>query len=179
MEIKNQTSYTYETLMEFNRQHQRGVRLAVTILLCISTGINLCQIILNLILLASGHEDTFDPDPIRVLSMNVIFGILFLLIPLILRRRNCRKQDAAHMVTECIFTEEKYTETFTSDTTQQTSERKYDIITKVTESEHAFYLYIAPNAAHIVAKDGFTEGTEQDFRILLRTVVDGKKLHIK
>ena len=77
------------------------------------------------------------------------------------------------------FHEESFTETTVSDQSTNHSDNRYAAVQKVTESEHAFYLYIAPNAAHIVAKDGFTEGNENDFRPLLRTVIAPKKLHIQ
>ena len=55
----------------------------------------------------------------------------------------------------------------------------YDGILKVTESPDYYFLYIAEADALIVTKDGFTEGNEDDFRTLLRTVIDPKKLHIQ
>ena len=94
-------------------------------------------------------------------------------------KRAVRKRADQHSVVDYEFHEESFTETTVSDQSTNHSDNRYAAVQKVTESEHAFYLYIAPNAAHIVSKNGFTEGTEADFRILLRTVIDPKKLHIQ
>ena len=94
-------------------------------------------------------------------------------------RRTVRKQAAQENVTDYLFTDEGFEQSTVSNIQKVQEQCPYSILTSVTESEHYFYLFIAPNAAHIVAKDGFTEGNENDFRTLLRTVIDPKKLHIR
>ena len=90
-----------------------------------------------------------------------------------------RKQAANENVTDYVFTEDGFEQSTISKTIKSQEQCPYSILTSVTESEHYFYLFINPRAAHIVAKNGFTEGNENDFRMLLRTVIDPQKLHIK
>ena len=179
MVIKNTTPYTYDILMEFNRQHQRKLILAMQVILCICAGVMVLALIAGLALTAAqGGEPVAAVD--FVIPVCYVLGAAFLVVyPPIRRKKVCTKQASLHTQVECTFTEEGFSEISTSDTVNEQRECKYAIITKVTESEHAFYLYVAPNAAHIVSKSGFTEGNEQDFRTLLRTVIDPKKLHIQ
>ncbi len=179
MEIKNKTAYTYDILMEFNRQHQKKLITAMQIIICICAGVMILALIAGLTLHATpGGEPLTAVD--FTLPLIYVLGAAFLLAyPPIRRKKVCIKQAGLHTQVECTFTEEGFSEISTSDTVNEQRECKYAIITKVTESEHAFFLYIAPNAAHIVSKDGFTEGNEADFRTLLRTVIDPKKLRIR
>ena len=177
MEIKNTTPYTYETLMEFNRQHKRKLITTMTVIICICAGIMLLAVIASAILSALEIEP-FNTQIAVAATVYILIAVFLLLWPSLRRKKICTMQSANHTVASLTFTEESFIEDITSNTANSHSENKYSVITGVTESTHAFYLYIAPNAALIVAKDGFTEGTENDFRLLLRTVIDPKKLHI-
>lgn len=179
MEIKNTTSHTYDTLMAFNRQHQRKLITAMTVIICICAGIMVIALIAGLILSATLGGDPFDASDFTLPLFYVIFAVFLLVWPSLRRKKICTKQAAVHNVVEYTFTEEGFVENSTSDTVTGHSENKYAVIVKVTESEDAFYLYVNHLAAHIVSKNGFTEGTEQDFRTLLHTVIDPKKLHIQ
>ena len=179
MEIKNTTSYTYDILMEFNRQHQKKLITAMQIIICACAGGMILALIAGLTLNA-----TLGGEPMTAVDFTLppiyVLGAAFLLAyPPIRRKMICTKQANLHTRVECTFTEEGFSEISTSDTVSEQRECKYAIITKVTESANAFYLYIAPNAAHIISKNGFTEGTENDFRTLLRTVIEPKKLRIR
>ena len=179
MEIKNRTPYTYETLLEFNRQHQRAIKCVLTILWAIIGGLLLVILLLLGILFALNRE--------AILSPAMTVALCFLLVAVVMRlfvspaqvKRAIRRRADQHSVCEYEFFEASFTETTVSDESTNHSDNRYAAIQKVTESEHAFYLYIAPNAAHIISKNGFTEGNENDFRLLLRSVIDPKKLHIK
>ena len=178
MEIKNHTAYTYDCLMEFNRQHQRKLITALTVIICVCSGIMLLAVIASAILSALEIEP-FNTQIASAATVYILLALFLLLWPTLHRKKTCTKQAANHTVVDYTFTEEGFVENSTSDTVTSHSENKYTVIVSVTESEHYFYLYIAPNAAHIVSKNGFTEGTENDFRILLRTVIAPQKLHIR
>ena len=178
MEIKNTTAYTYETLMEFNRQHKRKLLTAMTIIICVCSGIMLLVVIASAIL-AALEIAPFETQIACTAMVYIPIAVFLLLWPSLRRKKICAMQAANHTVAGMTFTEESFIEDITADTVNSHSENRYSVITEVTESTNAFYLYIAPNAAHIVRKDGFTQGNENDFRILLRTVIDPKKLHIK
>ena len=179
MEIKNTTSYTYDVLMEFNRQHKRKLFRAISIIFFVATVAMFAALLANLILCAVGIMELFDVQIQSMAWLYATLSIFLLLFARLHRRKFCRKQAAIHPVDNYVFTQEGFENISTSDTGNVQGQYKYDVIVNVTESDHAFYLYIAPNAAHIVSKDGFTEGTENDFRTLLRTVIEPKKLRIR
>ena len=179
MEIKNTTSYTYDVLMEFNRQHKRKLFRAISIIFFVATVAMLAAMLGNLILCAVGIMELFDVQIRSTALLYATLSIFLLLFPRLHRRKFCRKQAAIHSVENYVFTQEGFENISTSDTGNVQGQYKYDVIVNVTESDHAFYLYIAPNAAHIVSKNGFTEGNENDFRTILRTVIDPKKFRIR
>ena len=179
MEIKNTTAHTLDTLMEYNRRHRRGYVLTVTIVICALTAIMLSVLFFHLILFAFGVAEAPALGTVTICGVYLILSLCLLIGVPLLRRRHCRKQAAVNTMVEFVFTEDHFALTSTSDTATGHIECKYDTIIRIKESKHLFYLYIQPNAAYLVRKDGFTEGNEEDFRLLLRTVVDSKKLRIK
>ena len=179
MEIKNTTAYTYDCLMEFNRQHQKKWRLITTVLCSVACVLICLALFLSLVLYLMGEELAYDTTSLIVLGVFLVLFAFRLFVFPALTKRTVRKQADVHTTVEYVFTADNFLEKSTSDTVNEQSECKYAVVTKVTESEHAFYLYISPLAAHIVSKNGFTEGTEQDFRMLLRTVIEPQKLHIQ
>ena len=180
MEIKNTTPYTYDCLIEFNRSYLRKTRRTTTILTITVTGLLLFLFLLQGMLMLLGEEPVLPVDStVRlVVVLTLLFILSFVVFPR-LTKRAVRKQAAMENVTDYIFTEDGFEQTSDSKSIKEHQQCRYDILVKVTESEHYFYLFINPRAAHIVAKNGFTEGNENDFRLLLRTVIDSKKLHIR
>ena len=180
MEIKNTTAYTYDCLMEFNRSYLRRFRRTTNILAIVATGLLLFLVLLQGLLMLLGEEPVLPID--STVRLVVVVSLLFILGFIVfpgLTKRTVRKQAAMENVTDYIFTEDGFEQTSDSKSIKEHQQCRYDIPVKVTESEHYFYLFINPRAAHIVSKNGFTEGNEADFRTLLRTVIDPKKLHIQ
>ena len=180
MEIKNTTAYTYDCLMEFNRSYLRKTRRTTTILTITVTGLLLFLFLLQGLLMLLGEEPVLPVDStVRlVVVLTLLFILSFVVFPR-LTKRAVQKQAAMENVTDYVFTEDGFEQTSNSKSIEEHQRCRYDILVKVTESEHYFYLFINPRAAHIVSKSGFTEGNENDFRLLLRTVIDPKKLHIR
>ena len=178
MEIKNTTPYSYETLMEFNRQHKRKLITTMTVIICICAGIMLLAVIASAILSALEIEP-FNTQIAVAATVYILIAVFLLLWPSLHRKKTCTKQAAVHTVASYTFNNEGFTVASTSDTERGERVCQYTVIAKVTESESAYYLYVNHLAAHIVSKTGFTEGTEQEFRTLLRTVIEPKKLSIR
>ena len=180
MEIKNTTPYTYDCLIEFNRSYLRRFRRVTNILTVVVTGLLLFLFLLQGLLMLLGEEPALPVDStVRlVVVLTLLFILSFVVFPR-LTKRAVRKQAAMENVTDYVFTEDGFDQTSNSKSIEEHQRCRYDILVKVTESEHYFYLFINPRAAHIVSKSGFTEGNENDLRLLLRTVVDPKKLHIR
>lgn len=61
---------------------------------------------------------------------------------------------------------------------KSSSQSQYTIIKKAYERKDAFYLYISKREAHIVSKGGFTSGTADDLRQILKDKL-GKKFKCK
>lgn len=179
MEIRNSTDYTYEIFSEFNRLHMRKLRMMFIVLSSVAVGIQLVQLLLNLFLYRTGRVEAMELKPLYVIIPTLIFVVLILILPAMLARRTCRKQASAHIVSEYVFTVTSFTASTTTDTLKDARECKYEGIVKVTEGPLAFYLYSTSASAYVVAKSGFTQGTEEDLRRLLHTVIDYKKISIK
>ena len=180
MEIKNTTAYTYDCLMEFNRSYLRRFRRTTNILAIVATGLLLFLFLLQGLLMLLGEEPVLPID--STVRLVVVLALLFILGFIVfpgLTKRTVRKQSAMENVTDYLFTDEGFEQSTVSNIQKVQEQCPYSILTSVTESEHYFYLFINPRAAHIVSKNGFTEGTENDFRILLRTVIEPQKLHIQ
>ena len=180
MEIKNKTAYTYDCITEFNRSYLRRTNRTINILIIVVTGFLLLLFLLQGLLMLLGEEQALPLD--SSVKLAVVLALLcvlrFIVFPQ-LTKRTIRKQAAMENVTNYAFTEDGFEQTSDSKTLKEHQQCRYDILVKVTESEHYFYLFINPRAAHIVSKNGFTEGNENDFRILLRTVIEPQKLHIR
>lgn len=179
MTLKNQTPFTYDCLLEFNNQHQKAAKRLIRIIYILLGVLCLISLSALLILVAVAGAEALDGKLVILLFALVLVDSFQLLVAPVLTKRSIRKQAARNSVVSYTFTPEGFEESTVSDVNSSQSQNQYSIILKVTESEHYFYLYIHPNAAHIVAKDGFSEGCEQDLRDLLRTVIEAKKLHIK
>ena len=179
MEIKNTTAYTHDCIIEFNKSFRRKTRRLINVLCLIAIGALLFFMFSQWLLLLLGEDPYLSPTIIAAIIVLLIIYIGYSTVIPITVKRTVRKQADQESVVNYIFTKEGFEQSTVYKTLKEQQQCGYSVIVKVTESEHYFYLFIAPNAAHIVSKNGFTEGNEADFRTLLRTVIDPKKLHIR
>lgn len=179
MPVKNRTVYDYDLLLEFNRNHQRVYHLVLTVLLLIVGSAVLFSTAMGGIQFLLGHGPAPEPSTLVASALYLGFiGFYLIYVPLA-RRKSSRKNAERGMAVEYVFGEDSFTAVTTSTVGREQGEMKYAVITKVTETESAYCLYVNRMAAHLVSKSGFTEGTAQDFVHLLRVNVDPKKLKIK
>ena len=180
MEIKNQTAYTYDTLMEFNYQHNKNYLKNLRRIYIVLTGLVLLLLAVGLVIpLLRGGQPVFGNSFILLLTLCLVIDLLVLFVTPLLLKKAVRKQAAQNSVVTYRFTEEGFEESTVSSINRSQSQNTYSVVVNATESEHAFYLYTTAVNAHIISKAGFTEGTEQDLRDLLRISVPADKLHIK
>ena len=179
MEIKNTTPYTHDCIIEFNKTFRRKTRRLINILCLIAIGALVIFLFSQCLLFLLGEDPYLSPTMIAAMIVLLIIYIGYSTVVPITVKRTVRKQADQESVVDYIFTEEGFEQSTVSKTIKEQQQCSYSVIVRVTESEHYFYLFIAPNAAHIVSKNGFTEGNENDFRTLLRTVIDPQKLHIQ
>ncbi len=172
MFITNQTAYTYETLLAFNKRHL-SFRQPLFIAFFIIAGV------LNTLLLITflAFRETMHPEPSQMITSSLVLAMsIFMVLRFtVIHNRIIRKQAAQNTVTIMHFTEEGFDESSISDVTRQETKSAYSSIIRVTESPTAYYLYIHPQMAHIVSKSGFIEGSEAEFRALLARKIDPKK----
>ena len=172
MEIKNQTSYTYDALMAFSKHQAASPDDKKTNWLVWAAGIlTTVSLIRYGIHLLMGNRT---PLYCLIFAGSVFTEICFFIVLFApqIRAKRIAKQG---VTVSYHITEEGLTHNAKNG---EIASLSYDGILKVTESPDYYFLYIAEADALIVAKDGFTEGNEADFRALLRTVIDPKKLHI-
>lgn len=176
MRIANQSPLTYDALLTFQRTHKRATLLIVFTVL---TGFLVALTGLRLFLVSAGYMESPSETLLCLTVLYVLLDAFLIINRTWLLKRACRKQAARNEVSTYVFTEAGMEIDAVS--TEQTvhGTLRYDGILKVTESPDAFYLYVRPNAAHVVSKQGFTEGTEADFRALLHMVIKPKKLKIR
>jgi len=173
MEIKNTTAHTYKALMAFAKHQASSPEgkkshwffVAVSIL-------NAASLIRYGLYLLMGNR--------APLYWMIFAGSVFILICsfviLFAPKIHAKRIAKQGMTVTYGFTEEGLTHNAING---ETTSLSYDGIQKVTESPDYYFLYIAEADALIVAKDGFTEEGEQNFRMLLHTVIDSNKLHIQ
>ena len=179
MEIKNTTAYTYDCIIEFNNSFRRKSRKLINVLTIVMGSVLLLLLLMQGLLLLMGGEPVIEPSTVSLVAVLILCYAATQIVPPILIKRTARKQAAMENVTDYVFTENGFEQSSVSKTLKEQQQCSYEVLVSVTESERYFYLFINPRAAHIVSKDGFTEGNEADFRTLLRTVIDPKKLRIR
>ena len=124
MEIKNRTPFTYDTLMEFNRQHQRVIKCVMTVLWAILGGLILLTLFLLGLLLVLDRMVLPNPSTIVMLSLLLILVALRLIITPIQLKRAVRKRADQHSVVDYEFHEESFTETTVSDQSTNHSDNR-------------------------------------------------------
>ena len=172
MEIKNTTPYTYDALMAFSKHQAASPEGKKSHWFFLAVGIlNTVSLIRYGLHLLMGNRT---PLYCLVFASLVFVEICFFIVLFApqIRAKRIAKQG---VTVSYSFTEEGLTHNAKNG---EIASLSYDGILKVTESPDYYFLYIAEADALIVAKNGFTEGNEDDFRTTLHAVIDPKKLHI-
>ncbi len=167
------TQYTYPTLKTFNRHHAPG--LLVSLLVTEICGLLLALMVGLLVALAPQQLSS-------TLTALVIAAVACILLPpiaMLSRRHAMVRQAAREMLSTVTFDEGEFSEHTVGDAMSTTTYYLYSAILKVTACESAVYLYIAPNAAIILSKYGFTEGDADAFVDFLRTKLPSDAIKIK
>ncbi len=173
MEIRNTTLYTYDALMAFSKHQDASPEGKKSHWFFLAVGIlNTVGLIRYGLHLLMGSRT---PLYCLVFASSVFVEICFFIVlfaPQIRAKRIAKRS----MTVSYGFTEDGLTHNAKNG---EITSLSYDGIQKITESPDYYFLYIAEADALIVAKNGFTEGNEDDFRALLHTVIDPQKLHIQ
>lgn len=173
MEIKNTTPYTYDALMAFSKHQAASPEGKRSHWFFLAVGIlNTVGLIRYGLHLLTGNRT---PLYCLVFAGLVFVEICFFLV-LFAPQIHAKRIAKRGVTVSYGFTEDGLTHNAKK---REIASLSYDGILKVTESPDYYFLYIAESDALIVAKDSFTEGTENDFRTLLRTVIEPQKLHIQ
>lgn len=173
MEIKNTTAYTYDALTAFSKSHAASPEgKKGNVLLWVAGILTAGSLIRYGVHLLMGNRT---PLYCLVFVSSVVVAICFILV-LLTPRIHAKRRARQNTVVSYGFAEDGLTH---SAQNGEITSLPYDGIRKVTESLDYYFLYVAEGDALIVSRSGFTEGSENDFRLLLRTVIDPQKLHIQ
>ena len=171
MDIKNITPVTYKAVSAFSAQNNTSDKkslIALTVLMIISA----IPAVRGLLSIAQGLGNHITYLVVICTAIVVVGCVVLMLLPKIAARRIASRK----MVFAFSFTHEGYAY---GEQGHEPTPMAYEAILRVTETPDYYFLYIAENQAQIVAKDGFTAGSEQDFRTLLQAVIHPSKLHIR
>ena len=173
MEIKNVTTYSYDALMALSGNQAASPEGKKNHWFFLAAGIlNTVSLIRYGLHLLMGNRS---PLYCLVFAGLVLVELGFFIIPLT-PRIHAGKMAKQNMTVAYIFDENGLTH---SRRNGEITSLSYADILEVTESPDYYFLDVAEAEALIVAKNGFTEGTEPDFRVLLKAVIDNQKLHIQ
>ena len=174
--LKNETRYSYETLLEFNNHHIRQ-RKWFWIFLTIAS----LFVILSFGLYCFLHF-TFQTEfdiMMPILFLLVVFIDLFYILYFgVIMKRVIKKNPLIDALVCYEFTDESIQDHTQSAGLTQSTTMPYSTICKVCQSENCVYLYISRVAALVVDKKGFTEGSCLELFSLLREKVDKKKIKL-
>ncbi len=179
MPITNTTNYTLELLYSFNRHHIRTKCIIYYSICALTTVFSfLCSLVF---LFALIHPDIENPSVLRFLCLLFILGFdtYTILATTVLLKWRVKKQPCFNSHSEYTFYEDELVETSSTDNVSASSTVKYAQVYKVTENKHCIFIYMSGNQAFLIDKSGFTNGTAEQLRVLLRSKVDAKKLKLK
>ena len=176
--ITNTTVYSSDCMKEFYKAHRKGYFRSLVILYLI-----ICPVVILLWVNALyRHIHSGLPIPPSTISVTAVMVfcacIHFILVP-ILQKRGMKKHPAHEATVTFCFTEDHFNEQTVSATVNSSTTLQYAAIHKVTESANQIYLYNTANSAYVVSKNGFTQGTVDDLKALLRAKLEPKKIKFK
>ncbi len=175
MILKNKTEYNYENVKDFTKYSQGYNSTAVFIIFIVCCVIMVASYIIGGIL---GDESDGFTGNWFVIFWSVM-AVLYVIM-LILQEKNAKKTAEQNIIAEFEFNDTEILVTSVSSTEKSATRAKYDLITKVTRSKKSYFLFIRNSvSAFIISKNGFTEGTAEDFETLLRVNLEPKKIKFK
>ena len=178
MTLKSTTTITEEALVDFNRSHARTHKLGLFVVYAIVTFISIATSVYYAIFCATYNVDVNYAIFVWT-AVVVLFCGFYLFYWTVLVKKLAKKSKLLGARVEYEFDEEKLTEDTFSETVSEHVELKYGFLVKVTESERYIYLYINAFSAHVVDKQGFTLGTPDALKQMLREKLDPKKVKFK
>ena len=175
LEVK--TKYTKESLIKFHRFHLygRGARgvFFISFLILISTGA------LSHIYWAFSTGEV-EPQFLFNACFAVALVCVFALIPRFLAKSAMKKDQALNITGyDYVMHDDCFTITTNGEMISGASEIKYTALSKVYEKRNYFYLYFQQNRVFIIEKKHFTQGTPEEFALILDKALPEKKFKKK
>ncbi len=171
MEASVRTDYSYRKLLNLQYFHMRQKRgLWFFIFLC-------CGVILWLFI-SSLTEYGWNPEAyIELAFLAVVIPAVPVVMHFSLRRavRMSARLGASYNYT---FSYDGFSIASLSDHYKENSHVKYKSVYKIYETKDCFYIYITKMQAYILDKNGFTNGSCDDLRAMLRAGVRASALKI-
>lgn len=169
MEIRNTTVYTKNRLLGFNSfTVLRNV--AMWIFFSVATALVTACYILQFFLFERSAAISF--SFYFIIFFDAVYAFACFLLPII----TIKKSKSNNITVNYIFGESTFFMSAQTVNGTEKAELPYANIIKALESKNDIYLYIGKNQAYIVDKSGFTEGTLDGFKGLIRAKVKNTRL---
>lgn len=177
--LRCRTVMDYELLKEFNLKGARppffrASRIVLRVIYAI-----LFVLLIPVIVLSCKDPERFSNGRTSVyLFCLLLFVFLYdLLLEYVIIPRRLKKQLPADVRIDYVFGDEILQADSVTDGVESHETARYDKLVKVVETEHLILLFIRSNAAHLVDKRGFTQGSPDDLKRILTAIIPQDKLH--
>lgn len=172
----NRTSITFECMWAFNAHVARLKRRTVSNIVWTA----LWSVMLTVWIVLAVIRPSTTASLALLLCAVAVAGHVYMLIfmNVILKRR---VQKHPHIGGQYAFTfeEDHFTEDFTSSDAASQSRILYSALLKVEETERYLYLFNQPSTAFLIDKNGFTQGSAEELKALLRQKLSPDKLSLR
>ena len=176
MEITAFAKYDWKTIKKFNHFHnfkKNKLKRATVPILLITLAINISGFAVCFFL------DEFDSTLTTLLIIEVLLVLLLLFSWFIMPRINFNlNKIAKNNRNEYIFKDETFSVSCESNGMSGNSEIKYKNVRCFYETKEYIYVYINMNQAFIVDKSSFTEGSIEELRMHLISLIGNEKYKI-
>lgn len=124
----------------------------------------------------SSENITFDWTTVYLCVAILFVDAYYTLFYTVFLKKRIKKNPQINAQITYEFTEDALIANTISEKINDITVMKYDIIYRVTESEHFLYIYVHPNAAHIIDISGFPEGSVDELKTLLKNKLSARKI---
>ena len=177
--LRCRTVMDYELLKEFNLKGARppffrATRIVLRVIYAI-----LFVLLIPVIVLSCKDPENFTNGrtSVYLLCLLLFIFVYDLLLEYVIIPRRLKKQLPADVRTDFVFGDELLQADSVTDGVESHETARYDKLVKVVETEHLILLFIRSNAAHLVDKRGFTQGSPDNLKRLLTERLPKDKLH--
>ncbi len=167
MSIKTNSVYTKERLIRFNNYVILSKKL-LWLMMSIST----------LLVYSCVVFMYFNGGDAKTVIYSAVFltflDLFYIFVSFILPRFTLKKSKTLNARITCVFKENEFDLSVSSDNFDESSTIRYPTLTKVVKNKNDVYLFISPNQAFITSLDGLSDDEINDLHFLLADSISKK-----